>query len=106
MKTTTSIELDSLKGAGQRERADSSIDSPARPSRTKNDLRRIFSLFLFVTLWWFVLLSGCAVGPNYQRPKLSVPSEYRSAEGANDQASIADLPWWEVFNDEQLKHLV
>jgi multidrug efflux system outer membrane protein len=106
MKTMTSIELDSLRGAGQRECADSSIDSPARPSRTKNDLHRIFSFFLFITLWWFVLLSGCAVGPNYQRPKLSVPGEYRSAEGANDQASIADLPWWEVFKDDQLRHLV
>jgi multidrug efflux system outer membrane protein len=37
---------------------------------------------------------------------LNVPSEYRGAEGAADQASIADLPWWEVFKDEQLKHLV
>jgi multidrug efflux system outer membrane protein len=54
----------------------------------------------------FILLSGCAVGPNYARPNVTVPTEYRSAEGQAQQASIADLPWWEVFKDEQLKHLV
>lgn len=52
------------------------------------------------------LLPGCAVGPNYQRPKVNVPTEYRSAEGAAQQASIADLPWWEVFKDDRLKNLV
>jgi outer membrane protein, multidrug efflux system len=53
-----------------------------------------------------MLLTSCAVGPNYQRPKVTVPTEYRGAEGATQQASIADLPWWEVFKDEQLKSLV
>ena len=54
----------------------------------------------------FLLLAGCAVGPNYQRPKVPVPTEFRGAEGAAQQASIADLPWWSVFKDEQLKSLV
>jgi len=52
------------------------------------------------------LLPGCAVGPNYQRPKVNAPTEYRSAEGAAQQASLADLPWWEVFKDDRLKNLV
>jgi multidrug efflux system outer membrane protein len=52
------------------------------------------------------LLSACAVGPNYQRPKVNIPTAYRDAEGASQQASIADLPWWEVFKDERLKNLV
>ena len=52
------------------------------------------------------LLSACAVGPNYQRPKVNIPTEYREAAGAAQQASIADLPWWEVFKDDRLKNLV
>src|SRR5208282_1780138 len=28
------------------------------------------------------------------------------AEGAAQQASYADLPWWEVFKDDQLKSLI
>jgi multidrug efflux system outer membrane protein len=52
------------------------------------------------------LLSSCAVGPNYQRPKVNIPAEYRDSRGAAQQESIADLPWWEVFKDERLKNLV
>ena len=54
----------------------------------------------------FLLLPGCAVGPNYQRPKVSVPTGYRSAEASAQQASIAYLPWWEVFKDSRLRELV
>ncbi|HKV79714.1 MAG TPA: efflux transporter outer membrane subunit [Candidatus Sulfotelmatobacter sp.] len=54
----------------------------------------------------FLLLPGCAVGPNYQRPRVSAPTEYRSAEASAQQASIADLPWWEVFKDQRLRELV
>jgi outer membrane protein, multidrug efflux system len=60
------------------------------------------SLFLSITL----ILSGCAVGPNYVRPKVNVPADFRGAEGAAQQASYADLPWWEVFKDDQLKSLI
>ncbi|HVN19127.1 MAG TPA: efflux transporter outer membrane subunit [Dongiaceae bacterium] len=52
------------------------------------------------------LLAGCAVGPNYKRPAVTVPVEFRGAEGTAQQASIADLPWWEVFKDERLKELI
>src|SRR5690348_16604442 len=106
MRTKTTIRLDSLKATGKCGRADSPLGSPARHSRTEIGSHRPYFFVLSTTLLWIVLLSGCAVGPNYHRPKLNVPSEYRGAEGAADQASIADLPWWEVFRDEQLKHLV
>lgn len=60
-------------------------------------------IFLFSVL---LLLAGCAVGPNYKRPAAPVPSDFRGEAGAAQQASIADLPWWEVFKDERLKQLV
>src|SRR5208283_905456 len=53
-----------------------------------------------------LMLSGCAVGPNYVRPKVSVPADFRGEEGAAQQASYADLPWWEVFKDDQLQALI
>jgi outer membrane protein, multidrug efflux system len=51
------------------------------------------------------LFSGCAVGPNYKRPVVNTPENFRFAEtqGTN---SIADLPWWEVFKDPMLQDLV
>jgi len=53
-----------------------------------------------------LLVSGCAVGPNYERPKVTAPPAFRGEQGAAQQASFADLPWWEVFKDDTLKGLV
>jgi outer membrane protein, multidrug efflux system len=64
--------------------------------------RSLAAAFISATL----MLSGCAVGPNYVRPKVTVPADFRGEEGAAQQASYADLPWWEVFKDEQLKALI
>ncbi|MBA2306164.1 MAG: efflux transporter outer membrane subunit [Acidobacteria bacterium] len=49
------------------------------------------------------------MGPNYKRPLIETPSDYR---GATDRvrpdasASLADLKWFEVFRDETLTGLV
>ncbi len=53
-------------------------------------------------------LSGCAVGPDYKRPDLSLPAGY-SANATNDAAGAATaIPndWWKLFNDAQLNDLV
>jgi len=57
------------------------------------------------------LACGCAVGPNYKKPTVSVPTVYRGVtpeEAAQSGAarSLADEKWWEVFQDEQLKELI
>jgi multidrug efflux system outer membrane protein len=64
-----------------------------------------------VALLSVVLLgSGCAVGPNYKRPAVSVPNSYRGLtpeDAAKTQAaSIGDQKWWEIFQDEQLRTLI
>jgi multidrug efflux system outer membrane protein len=53
-----------------------------------------------------VFLTGCRVGPNYTRPSVNTPPAFRGAAAANQRASFADLPWWEVFQDETLKDLI
>lgn len=66
--------------------------------------RRVpMSALLFVTL--LSVLPGCVVGPTYRRPDVTPPTVIRGASGA-DQTSLADLPWWELFEDETLKELV
>ena len=53
-----------------------------------------------------VMLAGCAVGPNYQRPTVNEPGGYRrAASDTNAPAgtnTLADLGWWEAFDDPQL----
>lgn len=61
------------------------------------------------SLFLLTLLAGCALGPNYQRPAVETPPAFRSdsTESAPaDATSLADLPWWQVFQDPVLKGLI
>jgi NodT family efflux transporter outer membrane factor (OMF) lipoprotein len=53
----------------------------------------------------FLLLAACAVGPNYKRPVIQPPDQFRGAT-SNDPASIAGTKWFDLFHDDQLKGLV
>ena len=57
-----------------------------------------------------LLLSGCAVGPNYHRPAVQTPAAFRGPDESQhteiQTASFADLPWWQVFHDPQLQELI
>jgi len=63
-----------------------------------------------VALLVLMVLPGCAVGPDYQRPEAtSIPAAYT---GVSDEWKIAfpqaHLPrgnWWEMFEDEELNRL-
>jgi NodT family efflux transporter outer membrane factor (OMF) lipoprotein len=52
-----------------------------------------------------VLLSACTVGPNYKRPSVPAPGQYRGGP-APSQASLADTRWPDLFPDETLKQLI
>lgn len=55
-----------------------------------------------------MLASGCAaVGPNYKRPELAPPQQYRGLAAPSATAeSMADVPWWQVFQDPALQTLI
>ncbi|HEX5604980.1 MAG TPA: TolC family protein, partial [Candidatus Binatia bacterium] len=50
-------------------------------------------------------LTGCALGPDYLRPKVLVPENHRGLVGTPGADSLADLPWWELFKDSVLQEL-
>ena len=54
------------------------------------------------------LLSGCMIGPNFQRPRLDMPDQYQSARPAPPSAGAEKelARWWEVFGDSVLISLV
>jgi len=55
------------------------------------------------------LLTGCTLGPDYQRPALPVPAQHRDAEPSapgQEAVSLADLQWFAVFQDERLQALI
>ncbi len=55
-----------------------------------------------------ILLTGCTVGPNYNRPTVAVPQGFRAPDPlpAPEAASIADVKWFDVFKDAQLQALI
>ena len=56
----------------------------------------------------FVLLAGCAVGPNYKRPTVNLPTDYRAAIPAQtaEAASLGNEKWWDVYQDPVLAQLI
>lgn len=74
------------------------IERKPRPLR----LRGISAAILAATA-----ASGCLVGPDYKRPPLNPPAEFRGADAAAPSAaSLADERWWQLFGDETLRELI
>jgi multidrug efflux system outer membrane protein len=67
------------------------------------DLSTLTHLALLVL---FLGASSCAVGPNYKRPSIDVPNEFRNAASAAQTNVLGELPWWDVFKDPELKGLI
>lgn len=53
-----------------------------------------------------VALAGCAVGPNYHRPPVQAPPDFRGAATPPAEESLADSKWSALFEDEVLTDLV
>ncbi|WP_447965313.1 efflux transporter outer membrane subunit [Nitrospira sp. Ecomares 2.1] len=51
-----------------------------------------------------LLFSGCTMGPDYKRPDVPTSDSWRLAPGTSE--SIANMPWWELFKDEELQKLI
>jgi multidrug efflux system outer membrane protein len=59
-----------------------------------------------------LLVLGCKVGPNYKRPAVTAPQDYRGAlapeiaKPATAESSVGDLKWSAVFQDPALQRLI
>ena len=65
------------------------------------------SLYVLVTA---AVASSCTLGPDYKRPVVEVPASYRHADAAaadaNAAQSLADVKWFDLFQDPTLTQLV
>ncbi len=55
-----------------------------------------------------VMLLGCAIGPDYKRPPVPVPMEFKEMKGWKEAKPRDDgtkTEWWKVFNDPLLNSL-
>jgi multidrug efflux system outer membrane protein len=51
-------------------------------------------------------LSACAMGPDYARPPGPAQESFRMAAQEKELQSIANTPWWELYQDVELQKLI
>lgn len=59
-----------------------------------------------LTLTGLTLVGGCALGPDYKRPDILVPTEYRWQQHADSGDDFGNLDWWQVYRDDQLQAIL
>lgn len=60
---------------------------------------------IYLIILMAAVLGGCAVGPNYKRPDVPAPPQFRG-EQQPSQTSLGDMKWFDLFQDETLQGLV
>ena len=53
-----------------------------------------------------ILLAGCAVGPDYKKPEVPMPDNFRGGPTSAAAQSLANAPWWDIYKDETLTGLI
>jgi outer membrane protein, multidrug efflux system len=64
-------------------------------------MRRALVVIILATL-----MTGCMVGPKYKRPAVPAPQQFRGAETPTTAASLGELKWFDLFQDEALRKLI
>jgi len=67
-------------------------------------MRKLCLYFVFI-----LGVSACAVGPDYQRPTVNAPAQFKEADNwklAQPQAEITRGEWWSLYNDAKLDELM
>ena len=70
---------------------------------------RKFIMKMHALLLGVLMLTGCAVGPDYNRPDVAVPAAYKEAGDWKPAEPKDESPrgnWWQVYGDANLNALV
>lgn len=60
-----------------------------------------------MALWLIgLVLAGCTMGPDYRRPAVPVPPQFRGAAAETSSPSLAEKTWADLFEDDQLHQLI
>jgi multidrug efflux system outer membrane protein len=57
-----------------------------------------------VTLMIIVSFTGCAMGPDFKKPVVETPNNFRFSD--SESKEVVNLKWWELFDDPALYSLV
>jgi len=59
---------------------------------------------VLITIMTLVLLSACAVGPDYEKPEIDTPEAYRFTD--EEASDVVNTQWWTQFDDPVLNDLI
>jgi multidrug efflux system outer membrane protein len=69
-------------------------------------MKKIKTLFILIPL----LIASCAVGPDFKKPDVETPEEYRNDQSLQVDTVLTDslinLQWWKLFGDPILDTIV
>lgn len=101
-KTTSNIDSQTDGDAGKL-----SAGSPMRRRAQRSPWSWVIAHSLLVGIGSLVIFqSGCAIGPDYKRPAVASPANFRSATTLATTNSLADVAWWDIYKDDTLKVLI
>ncbi len=76
--------------------------------RTKRKVINNMKKYIIFLLLLFI--GGCAVGPDYERPKLNLPKDIVADDSLKTSDSlslaVADTAWWSLFRDDKMTELI
>ena len=81
-----------------------SIYKEQKSSRKNKPEKVSFPLSPFLFPLMAIVLSGCMVGPDYEKPDVDTPAAWRYQ--INDAADTINTTWWKQFGDPVLDQLV
>lgn len=67
-------------------------------------MKKILSHPFCCALALLVSLNGCLLKPQFERPSVLGQQGYRDSE--ESVTTVANMPWWELFDDERLRLLI
>ena len=53
-----------------------------------------------------LILTACAVGPDYRKPEVATPDSFVGVDGAQFSTADMEREFWKAFNDEQLNDMI
>ncbi|WP_322057092.1 efflux transporter outer membrane subunit [Paraburkholderia sp. J63] len=96
-----------MKTIDCRRRRKASLEHPSQPAPSLRAAGRLLPLAFAASLT--LLASGCMVGPDYHRPQVAVPTQWKELPGwTQAEPTAAEGPkgdWWTAFQDPLLDEL-
>ncbi len=68
--------------------------------------KRFFTGLLLMGFACLVLIAGCTVGPDYDRPDLNIPSKWKQPQQQGNVIPVELKQWWTVLDDPVLDSLI